>query len=111
MADDDALFQKGMPIRREVLGPEYVDASMARADDFMMSFQRATTAWAWGWAWGDATLDRKTRSMEQVITIGLDLAKNVYYASRARDFRGRWASYLARYRSQDRLSSWFVRYV
>ena len=47
----DALFDKGMPIRREVLGPEYVDASMARADEFMMSFQRATTAWAWGWAW------------------------------------------------------------
>ena len=63
MAEDDALFQKGMPIRREVLGPEYVDASMARADEFMMSFQRATTAWAWGWAWGDATLDRKTRSL------------------------------------------------
>ena len=63
MADDDALFQKGMPIRREVLGPEYVDASMARADEFMMSFQRATTSWAWGWAWGDPTLDRKTRSL------------------------------------------------
>ena len=63
MADDDALFQKGMPIRREVLGPEYVDASMARADEFMMSFQRATTAWAWGWAWGDGTLDRKPRSL------------------------------------------------
>ena len=63
MADDDALFQKGMPIRREVLGPEYVDASMARADDFMMSFQRATTAGAWGWAWGDGTLDRKSRSL------------------------------------------------
>src|SRR6266581_2947746 len=63
MADDDALFQKGMPIRREVLGPEYVDASMARADEFMISFQRATTAWAWGWAWGDGTLDRKTRSL------------------------------------------------
>jgi 4-carboxymuconolactone decarboxylase len=63
MAEDDALFQKGMPIRREVLGAEYVDASMARADEFMMSFQRATTAWAWGWAWGDGTLDRKTRSL------------------------------------------------
>ena len=63
MADDDALFQKGMPIRRDVLGPQYVDASMARADEFMMSFQRATTAWAWGWAWGDPTLDRKTRSL------------------------------------------------
>ena len=63
MSDDAALFDKGMPIRREVLGAEYVDASMAKADEFMMSFQRATTAWAWGWAWGDPTLDRRTRSM------------------------------------------------
>ena len=30
MAEDDALFQKGMPIRREVLGAEYVDASARR---------------------------------------------------------------------------------
>jgi 4-carboxymuconolactone decarboxylase len=36
---------------------------MAKADDFMMSFQRATTTWAWGWAWGDDTLPRKTRSL------------------------------------------------
>ena len=63
MSDDQALFDKGMPIRRAVLGAEYVDGSMAKADDFMMSFQRATTAWAWGWAWGDPTLDRKTRSL------------------------------------------------
>jgi 4-carboxymuconolactone decarboxylase len=39
------------------------DIFMARADEFMMSFQRATTAWAWGWAWGEGTLDRKTRSL------------------------------------------------
>ncbi|SAK72762.1 carboxymuconolactone decarboxylase [Caballeronia hypogeia] len=63
MRDDDALFEKGMPIRRAVLGAEYVDASMAKADDFMMSFQRATTSWAWGWAWGDPTLDNRTRSL------------------------------------------------
>ena len=63
MSDDQALFDKGLPIRRAVLGAEYVDGSMAKADEFMMSFQRATTAWAWGWAWGDPTLDRKTRSM------------------------------------------------
>jgi 4-carboxymuconolactone decarboxylase len=63
MSEDKALFDKGMPIRREVLGADYVDASMEKADAFMMSFQRATTAWAWGWAWGDPTLDRKTRSM------------------------------------------------
>ena len=63
MSEDAALFDKGLPIRREVLGAEYVDGSMAKADDFMMAFQRATTTWAWGWAWGDPTLERKTRSM------------------------------------------------
>jgi 4-carboxymuconolactone decarboxylase len=63
MSEDSALFDKGLPIRREVLGAEYVDASMDRADDFMMAFQRATTAIAWGWAWGDPTLDRRTRSL------------------------------------------------
>jgi 4-carboxymuconolactone decarboxylase len=63
MSEDQALFEKGLPIRREVLGAEYVDNSMATADDFMMAFQRATTAWAWGWAWGDPTLNRKTRSL------------------------------------------------
>ena len=63
MSEDAALFDKGLPIRREVLGPDYVDASMAKADDFMMAFQRATTSWAWGWAWGDETLNRKTRSL------------------------------------------------
>ena len=61
--EDEALFQKGLPIRREVLGAEYVDGSMAKADDFMMAFQRITTSWAWGMAWGDPTLDRKTRSI------------------------------------------------
>ncbi|HUC18529.1 MAG TPA: carboxymuconolactone decarboxylase family protein [Acetobacteraceae bacterium] len=60
---DQALYEKGLPIRRAVLGADYVDASIARADDFMMAFQRATTSWAWGWAWGDPTLDRRTRSL------------------------------------------------
>jgi 4-carboxymuconolactone decarboxylase len=63
MSEDEMLFNKGLPIRREVLGAEYVDTAMAKADDFMMAFQRATTSWAWGWAWGDPTLDRKTRSL------------------------------------------------
>lgn len=61
--DDEKLFQKGLPIRRAVLGADYVDSSLANADDFMMAFQRITTSWAWGMAWGDPTLDRKTRSI------------------------------------------------
>lgn len=57
------LFEQGMELRREVLGKEYVDGSMAKANDFMMAFQRITTEWAWGYAWTREGLDRKTRSM------------------------------------------------
>lgn len=56
-------FEKGLKIRREVLGADYVDGSLAKADDFMMAFQHITTEWCWGYAWSREGLDRKTRSM------------------------------------------------
>jgi 4-carboxymuconolactone decarboxylase len=56
-------FEKGLSIRRDVLGAEYVDASLAKADEFMMAFQRITTEWCWGYAWSRPGLDRKARSM------------------------------------------------
>ena len=59
----DALFEKGLPIRRGVLGADYVDGGLANANDFMMTFQRATTELAWGYVWGRPGLDRKTRSL------------------------------------------------
>ena len=59
----DTLFERGLPIRRDVLGAEYVDNGLANANDFMMAFQRATTELAWGYAWGRPGLDRKTRSL------------------------------------------------
>ena len=59
----DTLFERGLPIRREVLGADYVDNGLANANDFMMAFQRATTELAWGYAWGRPGLDRKTRSL------------------------------------------------
>jgi 4-carboxymuconolactone decarboxylase len=57
------LFDRGLRVRREVLGVEYVDANLADADDFMMAFQRIVTEWAWGYAWSRPGLDRKTRSI------------------------------------------------
>jgi 4-carboxymuconolactone decarboxylase len=57
------LFDQGLQIRREVLGAEYVDGSLASADDFMMAFQRIATEWCWGYTWGRPGLDRRTRSM------------------------------------------------
>ncbi len=57
------MFEKGLEARRAVLGADYVDGSLARADDFMMAFQRITTEWCWGYAWTREGLDRRTRSM------------------------------------------------
>lgn len=57
------VFDRGLALRREVLGAEYVDNSMKSTNDFMMAFQHITTEWCWGYAWGRPTLDKKTRSM------------------------------------------------
>jgi 4-carboxymuconolactone decarboxylase len=57
------LFEAGLKVRREVLGADYVDGSIARADDFMMAFQRITTEMCWGYAWTRPGLNRKTRSL------------------------------------------------
>ena len=62
MADSEQ-FERGLKVRREFLGPDYVDANLADADDFMMGFQHLLTEWAWGYAWSRPGLDRKTRSM------------------------------------------------
>ena len=59
----ETLFEQGLPIRRAVLGEAYVDAAMANANDFMMTFQHATTELAWGYAWARPGLDRRTRSL------------------------------------------------
>jgi 4-carboxymuconolactone decarboxylase len=59
----DQLFERGLEKRRDVLGSEYVDASLSESDEFMMAFQRAVTELAWGWAWSRPGLDAKTRSM------------------------------------------------
>jgi 4-carboxymuconolactone decarboxylase len=57
------MFDNGLQTRREVLGADYVDASLAQADDFMMAFQRITTEWAWDYVWNRPGLDRRTRSL------------------------------------------------
>jgi 4-carboxymuconolactone decarboxylase len=57
------MFERGLQTRREVLGADYVDASLAQADDFLMAFQRLSTEWAWDYVWNRPGLDRRTRSL------------------------------------------------
>ncbi len=63
MSTNSAMWDKGLKLRREVLGAEYVDKSVANANDFTQAFQEITTEWCWGYAWSRPGLDKKTRSM------------------------------------------------
>lgn len=60
---DDLAFERGLRIRREVLGDDFVDANRAGADDFMMEFQRLVTELAGARAWSGECLDRKTKCL------------------------------------------------
>ncbi|MGA0796656.1 MAG: 4-carboxymuconolactone decarboxylase [Quisquiliibacterium sp.] len=58
-----ALYEKGLAIRREVLGAEYVDNSIKNATDFNRKFQEMVTEYCWGAVWGREELTRRERSM------------------------------------------------
>ena len=57
------LFDKGMAVRRDVLGSEYVDRQLAAADDFNKPLQEMVTEYCWGWLWTRPQIPRKTRSL------------------------------------------------
>ena len=57
------VFDRGLAIRKKVLGAEYVEKSLGSADDFNMAMQELTTEYCWGAVWGRETLPLKTRSM------------------------------------------------
>lgn len=56
------LFDKGLVMRRQVLGTEYVDASIKNATDFNIDMQELVTQYCWGDVWNRPGLERKTRS-------------------------------------------------
>ncbi|MEQ8665777.1 MAG: carboxymuconolactone decarboxylase family protein [Rhodospirillales bacterium] len=66
---DKERFEKGLAKRKEVLGAEYVEQSLASASPFARDFQELLTEYCWGAAWGDETLDKKTRSIINVAMI------------------------------------------
>ena len=57
------LFDRGLAVRREVLGTDHVNKSIATADAFTMPFQEFVTECCWGKIWTRPGLDRKTRSL------------------------------------------------
>jgi len=71
MSDD--LWEKGLEIRREVVGAKHVERSLAAADDFNRPLQEYITRYAWGDVWRRPGLDRRARS---ILNIGMLTALN-----------------------------------
>jgi len=71
MTDD--IFDRGMVVRREVLGDQHVDRAMAAATDLTADFQQLITRYVWGEIWTRPGLDRRTRSC---ITVAMLVALN-----------------------------------
>jgi 4-carboxymuconolactone decarboxylase len=71
MSDD--AYERGMEVRRAVLGDEHVDRSLARATEHTRDFQEFITRYAWGDIWSRPGLDRRTRSivtMTALVAVG-----------------------------------------
>ena len=66
-------FQRGMSVRREVLGDAHVDRSLAQANQFNEEMQVLVTEIAWGDIWTRPGLDRRTRSL---VNLGMLTALN-----------------------------------
>jgi 4-carboxymuconolactone decarboxylase len=58
----DERYERGMGVRREVLGDAHVEGAMAGASTLTADFQELITRYAWGDVWARPGLDRRTRS-------------------------------------------------
>jgi 4-carboxymuconolactone decarboxylase len=63
MPKTPGLYERGLAVRRQVLGSAYVDSSLKNATPFTTDYQDFTTEVAWGEVWSRPGLDRKIRSM------------------------------------------------
>jgi 4-carboxymuconolactone decarboxylase len=63
------LYQRGLAIRKAVLGDDYVEKSLATADDFSRPMQELTTEYCWGRIWSRPGLERRDRSLVNLAMI------------------------------------------
>ncbi|MCL2393320.1 MAG: carboxymuconolactone decarboxylase family protein [Acidimicrobiaceae bacterium] len=69
MTDGHDRMATGERIRREVLGSEHVDRSLAQVSDFSRPVQNLVTEVAWGEVWSRPGLDRRTRSLLNLVML------------------------------------------
>ena len=59
----DETYEAGLAVRREVLGSDYVDRSLANATEFNSAMQELVTEYCWGGIWTRDGLARRDRSL------------------------------------------------
>ena len=69
MSVPDQMFDKGLAMRRQVLGDEHMDRSLHDASDFGRPLQELVTAYAWGATWGRPGLTLQTRSLLNLVIL------------------------------------------
>jgi 4-carboxymuconolactone decarboxylase len=67
------MYERGLALRKEVLGTDYVERSFANADDFSRPVQDLSTEYCWGKVWSREGLSRRDRSL---LNIGMISALN-----------------------------------
>lgn len=68
MADDERLAA-GLDMRKAVLGPAHVERSMANVSEFGRPVQELVTEYCWGEVWTREGLERKTRSLLNLVML------------------------------------------
>src|SRR6202795_1884185 len=68
---DSSLFEKGLKVRKEVLGEDFVNKSIARADEFTRTMAEWSAEFCWGALWTRPGLDRRTRSIVNLSMISV----------------------------------------
>ena len=59
---NDPLFKKGLKIRKQVVGAEYVEHRLQTANEYTWPFEELATKTAWGMIWSRPGLPRRIRS-------------------------------------------------
>ena len=66
---DRERYEKGLSVRRAVLGDAHVDRAMKNRNEFNQEFQDLLTRYAWGEIWARPGLPRKTRSLLTIVML------------------------------------------
>ena len=97
MTMDQTRYDRGMTMRRKVLGDAYVDRAVANTDDFDRDFQAMLTEYAWGAVWGDERLAARDRS---ILNLGM-----IACLGRMHEFEAHFRGAMRNGLSKDELSA------